>query len=101
MASQNDNRWRDSVIRIPCMASLSVDDRFASSVHGVDEAVDEGHRNLHPYSWLRFREFSCSCRPWSHIIESPLNLVPQLFYRVDVWTEGRSLKTVYAVLTEK
>lgn len=83
------------------MPSLGVEYSVASSVHGVDETVDEGHRNLGPDSVIRLSELSCSCRPWSNVIESPLNLIPQMFNGVKVRTEGRPWKSLYPMLMEE
>ena len=78
MLSESEDRRRHSAIgkSIACMATMGVDDGLASSEHGVDETVNEGHRNLGPYPAVRLSEFSCSSRPRSHVMEPPLNLVP-------------------------
>ena len=83
------------------MTSLGPEYSVASSVHGVDETVDKGHRNLVPDSVIGLSELSCCCRPWLNVIESPLNLVPQVFNGVKVRTEGRPWKSLYPILTEE
>ena len=80
---------------------MCIDDCRATSIHGMDEAVDEGHRHLSPDSEERLTQFSCSCRPWSDVIQPSLNFVPQVLKGIKIGTEGRPLHGSDAILLEE
>ena len=79
----------DALIPLPLITSMSttsVNHSNTSSIHRVDQAIDECDRNTCPNSLKCYRKFSCSCRAWLLFIQPSLNFVPLMFNRVQIWT---------------
>ena len=75
----------DALFPLPLITSMSTTSVYhssTSSIHRVDKAIDECHRNKCPNSLKRHRKFSCSCRAWLLFIQPSLNFIPQMFNRV-------------------
>jgi hypothetical protein len=58
------------------MTTISVDYSSTSSVHEVNQTIDERHWDVVPYLEKGYREFISSCQPWLEIIEPPLDFIP-------------------------
>ena len=69
---------------IACMTAIGINHSHTSPVHGVNEAIDKGHRNTSPHSLICHRKFSSSCRSWLLTVKHQLNVVPLMFNRVEI-----------------
>jgi hypothetical protein len=56
---------------VSCMPSIGVDNSNATSVHLMNGAVDNCHRNTGPYPQDLYTKCSCSCQSWSSLNISP------------------------------
>ena len=56
------------------------------------EALPLGKSHMH---------LSSSCWPWVHLVESLLELVPQVFYRIQIRTEGWPVHGSHVMLLQE
>ena len=83
------------------MSTTSVNHSSISSIHRVDQAIDECDRNTCPNSLKRYLKFSCSCRAWLLFIQPSLNFVPQMINRVQIWTLSWPARNIDVILLQE
>ena len=68
---------------------LRQDDSTTSAVHGEDQTVDSCRRDVGPHLGDGLAKWRGCGWPRLQLVQSPLTFDPQVFYRVQVGTEGR------------
>ena len=79
------------------MASICGDYSTTPAVQGEDQTVDSCRRDVGPHLGDGLAKLRGCGWPRLQLVQSPLNFVPQVFYGVQVGTEGRPRHRVDAV----